>query len=117
MSGPAKGDLSARAPLFVDALALSQWLIERFGAARGPLEDRLIGLALELLQILALALKDRDREARIERADELLIRLRALLRLAMECGRLTAPQYGHVLERVDAIGRQLGAWQRSLGAL
>jgi hypothetical protein len=110
-------DRSARAPLFVDALALSQWLIARFGATRDPVADRLIGLTLDLLETLTLALKDHARDARIEQADELLIRLRALLRLAAECGRLSTGQYAHVLERVDAIGRQLGAWRRSLGAL
>ena len=108
-------DRSVRAPLFVDALALGQWLVERFDAAGGPLEARLAALAFALLESLTLALKQRDREARIEEADELLIRLRALLRLAEACGRLNADQYGHVLERVDAIGRQLGAWKRSLG--
>ena len=110
-------DRSTQAPLFVDALALSQWLIERFGATGGVLEQRLIAHALDLLQTLTLALKGRDRDARIEEADELLIRLRVLLRLATECRRLTADQYGYVLGRIDDIGRQIGAWQRSLGAL
>jgi hypothetical protein len=70
---------------------------------------------MELLQVVTLALKDRSREANVELADELLIRLRALLRLAVECRRLTPEQYGHVLERVDSIGRQLGGWRRKLG--
>jgi hypothetical protein len=110
-------DRSAEAPLFVDALILSQWLLERCDPAERPLERRLVELALDLLQTLTLALKNRDREAQIEAADEQLIRLRVLLRLAVECGRLTADQYAHVLERVDRIGRQLGAWCRSLGTL
>ena len=106
-------DVSARAPLFVDALALCQWLLGRFDAAGRPLEQRLIGLALELFETLTLALKGRERAARIEEADELLIRLRALLRLAADSGRLTADQYAYVLDRINSIGRQLGAWQRS----
>ncbi len=105
---------AAQAPLFVDALALCQWLLERFASAAGqPLEQRLIGLALDLLETLTLALKGRERAQRIEEADETLIRLRVLLRLAADSGRLSAERYAHVLGRVDAIGRQLGAWQRS----
>jgi len=106
---------SARAPLFVDSLALAEWLLAKFDTAPGRLARNLSDTVLELLQVITLALKDRRREAHVELADELLIRLRALLRLAVECGRLTHEQYGHVLERVDAIGRQLGGWRRKLG--
>jgi hypothetical protein len=106
---------SARAPLFVDCLALAGWLVARFEAAPGPLGQRLTDTALELLETVTLALKDRAKEERVEQADELLIRLRALLRVAVEGGLLTTDQYQHVVERVDAIGRQLGGWLRSLG--
>ena len=108
-------DTSARAPLFVDALAIAQWLVGHFDGAAGVLGPRIVAAALDLLQAVTLALKDRRREEQIELADEHLIRLRVLLRLASECGNLTAEQHGHVLARVDAIGRQLGGWQRSLG--
>jgi len=110
-------DRAAQTPLFVDALTLCQWLCEHLATVGEPLAQPILALSLDLLQILTLALKGRDREARIDEADELLIRLRTLLRLAVDCGRLTADQYGHVLGYVDDIGRQLGAWQRSLGAL
>ncbi len=108
-------DRSAQAPLFVDALALNQWLLERFATAAHPLEQRVLRLALDLLECLTLALKGRNRELRIDQADELLIRLRVLLRLAADSGRLRADQYGYVLGCVERIGRQLGAWRRSLG--
>ena len=108
-------DRAAQAPLFVDALALCQWLMERFPSAAHPLERRLIALALDLFETLTLALKGRERELRLGEADETLIRLRALLRLAADSGRLPPARYEQVLERVDRIGRQLGAWQRSRG--
>lgn len=111
-------EASARAPLFVDALAIAKWLVEHFDrSATGSLGTHVVTVALDLLQAVTLALKDRRREEQIELADEQLIRLRVLLRLATDCGRLTAEQYGHVLVRVDAIGRQLGGWQRSLGPI
>ena len=108
-------DRSTQAPLFVDALALAQWLLAHFETPGSPLESQLLTLATELLQVLTLALKNRCRDDRMEEADELLIRLRVLLRLAVESSRLTSDQYGHVLERVDVIGAQLGAWKKSLG--
>ena len=108
-------DRSAQAPLFVDGMALARWLLGRFGGSPGQLEQQIVSVSLDLLQAITLALKDRRRDEQIELADEMLIRLRVLLRLAMDCGRLTPEQYGHVLGRVDAIGRQLGGWQRSLG--
>ena len=63
---------------------------------------------------MVLALKDRDRDTQIDLADEQLIRLRVLLRLAVDTGRLSDRQYGFALDKVDAIGRQLGGWARSL---
>jgi len=110
-------DRAAQAPLFVDSLALCQWLCERQEALGTALGPPILAAVLDLYQTLTLALKDRDRDARIEAADEMLIRLRALLRLAVECGRLSADQYGYVLGQVNDIGRQIGAWQHSLGAL
>jgi hypothetical protein len=108
-------DRSAHAPLFVDAMALCEWLDGHFGTSERLAERRMLGHALDLLETLTLALKDRQRERRIEEADELLIRLRAGLRLAVECGRFDPDRYHYVLGQVDGIGRQLGAWRRSLG--
>lgn len=108
-------EASTRAPLFVDALGLAKWLVGHFDRSPCALGPHVVSVALDLLQAVTLALKDRRREEQIDSADESLIRLRVLLRLATDCGYLTADQYGHVLARVEAIGRQLGGWQRSLG--
>jgi len=109
--------VSEHAPLYVDCMALCEWLLNKFDQAPGVLGASLCRCALELVQAVVLALKDRDREAQIELADEQLIRLRALLRLAVDTGRLSDQQYGFALGRVDAIGRQLGGWSLSLGPL
>jgi len=105
-------DRSSKAPLFVDTLALNQWLAGHFDASQRVSEQRLMGLAITLLECVTLALKDRDRVVRIAQADELLIRLRVLLRVVVECGQLTPEQYCHALERIDAIGAQIGAWKK-----
>jgi hypothetical protein len=109
--------VSDHAPLFVDSLALAQWLSDKFDQAPGVLGPSLCRCALVLVQAVTLALKDRRREEQIELADEQLIRLRVLLRLAVDSGRLNTDQYAFVLDKVDVIGRQLGGWRRSLGAL
>jgi hypothetical protein len=92
-------------------------LLERFGGRNEVLARRLCTTSLELLEELTLALKDRDREARIEGADEMLVILRVQLRLAASTGLLEERQVLFALELADGIGRQLGGWRRSLGAL
>jgi len=104
------------APLFSDAFALSTWLIEQLGTDGQVLSQRLCNASLDLLSSVTLALKGRDRELRIDEADETLCTLRIELRLAAAVGRLTEEQLLHVLEIADRIGRQLGGWQRSLDA-
>ncbi len=105
------------APLYVDASRLCAWVLERLGARDDVLARRLCATALDLLEHLTLALKNRGREERIDGADEDLIVLRLELRLAGTVGLLSESQVLFALEQADAIGRQLGGWRRSLGAL
>jgi len=105
------------APLFHDAFQLYTWLHGRFAASSDPLARSLLDLALGLLDALTLALKGRDRELHLDRADEQLILLRVRLRLAAALGLCSEPQLLHALGSADAIGRQLGGWHRSLEAL
>ncbi len=105
------------APLFVDASRLCAWVLQRLGGDDRVLSRRLCSTALDLLEHLTLALKRRDREDRIEAADEDLIALRVELRLAAATELLTERQALYALEQADVIGRQLGGWRRSLGAL
>ena len=105
------------APLFVDASRLCAWVLERLGKRDEVLARRLCSTALDLLEHLTLALKRRDREDRIEAADEDLIVLRVELRLAAATELLSERQMLFALEQADAIGRQLGGWRRSLGPL
>lgn len=98
-------------------MALSEWLLNKFDQDPGVLGPSLCRCGLLLVQAVVLALKDRDRDTQIDLADEQLIRLRVLLRLAVDTGGLSDRQYAFVLDKVDAIGRQLGGWARSLGPL
>ena len=104
-----------RAPVYVDTLALCQWLLQHFGDDRRALPRTLCDCALALLEAVTLALKGRRREEHLDLADERLICLRTHLRLAESLGYLDQRQMLHALERADAIGRQLGGWLRSMG--
>ncbi len=103
------------APIYVDAYDLSRWILEKLDGSSGALEQRLAKNALDLLDSLVLALKDRRREEMLERADEVLVLLRIHLRLAADSGLLDEQQMLFALERADAIGRQLGGWLKGLG--
>ena len=106
------------APIFVDARRLSGWLLSHFDHRQDSLlARRLSTTALDLLRAVTLALKNSAREDQIERADEELISLRIELRLAEEIGLLSEEQVLFALREADSIGRQLGGWSRSLGAL
>ena len=106
-----------RAPLFTDAFALCEWLLGRFGEDTRELPRALCRRGFVLLQVISLALRQRDRDDCIDRADEELIGLRNELRLAAAVGYLSDAQTIHALERADAIGRQLGGWLRALGPM
>jgi hypothetical protein len=101
------------APLFGDCFALAEWLLGRIGNDSGVLATAICKTALDLLDAVTLALKDRERTARLRVADERLISLRVKLRLAAETGLLADNQMLHVLDIAHRIGRQLGGWQRS----
>lgn len=106
-----------QAPLFVDAKRLCAWLLQNFDQCDSVLGRRIAATSLDLLRAVTLALKKRDREEQIERADEELIALRVELRLAEQVGLLDEDQLLYALEEADKIGRQLGGWRRSLGAI
>jgi hypothetical protein len=109
----ARGD-AERAPLFTASMALASWLVKTLDREPGVLPAAIVRDGLRLLEALTLALKDRDRLARLDDADERLIALRLKLRLASETGLLSDRQAMHALEQANDIGRQLGAWLRSL---
>lgn len=107
----------AVAPLYVDAFALCEWLLAHFGDDARVLPRALCQTALALFEAITLGLKGRHREEQVETADEHLIRLRGQLRMAHALGYLSEAQMLYALDRADVIGRQLGGWIRSLGAV
>lgn len=103
------------APLYVDTAALCEWLLGRFGEDSRALPQALCRSGLGLLEAVTLALKGRRRDEHLELADERLLVLRSLLRLAASTGHLNDAQLMFGLERADGLGRQLGGWIKALG--
>jgi hypothetical protein len=107
-------DRDRRAPIFTAAWDLCAWLLKKTKAQpHEALSQALSQEALRLLDAITLALKNIERDEALRETDLILIRLRLRLRLAMESELLDERQGQYALEQTDAIGRQLGGWQKS----
>jgi hypothetical protein len=108
-----QGRHAKEAPLFVQSMALARWLFENL---RGPgvLVERIQRDALRLLDEIVLALKDVDRDESLARADTTAALLRVHLRLGQELGAVDERQLVFLTGELDAVGRQIGGWQRRL---
>ena len=107
------------APLYVEAHDLARWVLERVEAwppERGrSLERPLCGAACELLASVSLALTfPEGRSEYLRTADESIVRLRMMLRLAQDLALISPGGLRHALGRLRTIGRMLGGWQRQL---
>ena len=102
-----------RAPIFADTFSLCEWLLHHLDWEQSVLSRAICDTALQLLEVITFALKDRQRDERLDEADERLIALLLHLRLAGAIGLFDEPQVLFALECADRIGRQLGGWQRS----
>ena len=114
MNGPRR-----TAPLQRDTLALCGVLIQELdkGRSHPVLRDRLGRGCLRLLDSVSLALGDFDRAGRLLDADAELRSLRTQILLAYELGMVEEDLFLALAEQCDRIGRQIGGWRRSLGAL
>jgi len=109
------GEAGRRAPIFTAAWDLTVWLLQTVdNDAHNVLCRELARETLGLMDQVTFAVKNVDRELALQDADLGLIRLRLRLRLAAELGLLDDAQSEHGLRLTDAIGRQLGGWQRAL---
>jgi hypothetical protein len=107
------------APLYVHAHDLARWVLERTGgwgepeAAGGPLQLQVAAAACDLLTGASLALTfPATRPRHLEQADEAIVRLRVLLRLARDLGLLSAGGTRYATGRLSEIGRMIGGWRK-----
>jgi len=79
---------------------------------RFTLGDRIEALGIEVLEALVEAGYSRDKTAMLARANLRLETLRYLLRLSKDLKLLTVRQYGHAVETLAEVGKQVGGWQK-----
>lgn len=111
--------IERNAPLYVESHDLARWVLERVEAwpeERGrTLRQPLAETACQLVTAVSLALTFPDtRGEHLREADETVVRLRMLLRLASELALLSPGGLRHAEGHLRAVGRMLGGWQRQL---
>jgi hypothetical protein len=101
-------------PIFVKWLDYLKWLVatvEKFPKkVRFTLVDRIINLALDVLELLIEARFSRQKLPLLRKANLDLEKIRILLRLAFEFRFLPQRQYGHSMKAINEVGRMLGGW-------
>ena len=102
------------APIFADSLATAEWILRHTNDGQDTLSRTMAAAAVELIELVALALSGRDKVERLHVLDDLLVRLRMYARLAVSLQHLNERQGLHLIERLDQIGHQLGGWLRRL---
>ncbi len=107
----------ARAALYVKGYDLLLWLVrwaEKVprGARRFHADEILEAARAHLLACsLALSFSE-GRLARLQQADEALVRLRLALRLAGDCGVLNDRNRHFLMPQLEELGRMLGGWRK-----
>ncbi|HEY1243988.1 MAG TPA: diversity-generating retroelement protein Avd [Hyphomicrobiaceae bacterium] len=93
------------------------WLVpavDRFPKAhKFVLGDRILNIALDILESLVEATFTRDRRGHLARANLGIDKLRFLLRMAADFKFLDRRRYEHAARSLDEIGRLIGGWSRA----
>ena len=105
------------APLYVEVHDLAVWTMDRTGTWRdrnaATLAERVAGAVCDLVTSVALGLTfPATRGRHLEAADEAIVRLRTLLRLAEALGLLSPRGLRFAAGRLQAAGRMLGGWRK-----
>jgi hypothetical protein len=116
--GPAMTDHSRRTGPALEAhYQFLLWLVpavDRFPKAhKFVLGDRILNIALDILESLVEATFTRDRRGHLARANLGIDKLRFLLRMAADFKFLDRRRYEHAARSLDEIGRLIGGWSRA----
>ncbi|MCP4424854.1 MAG: diversity-generating retroelement protein Avd [Chloroflexi bacterium] len=107
-------------PIFTRTFDFLAWLLPMTNnfprAHRHAFTQRLLDAAFDLRERLEEAnlRRGRERQERLQRADEALTKVRLYLRLAARLDWLSDGQYRHVSQMTVEIGRLLGGWQKTV---
>ena len=108
----------AEAPLYVRAHDLAVWLDRGTAAWPSPVGDLALAVraaARRLACESALSLTFRDRRiAHLDEADEAIVRLREMLRIAVDLEIMDRKRLRHPAAELADIGRIIGGWRKRL---
>ena len=106
-------------PIFVKWMDFVKWLLVTVDgfpkAARFTFSDRLIGLALDIVEDLIDARYTRNKVSTLRRANMTLEKMRVLLRICFELRYLSKKSYAHASFCINEVGKMLGGWMRQQG--
>ena len=93
------------------------WLVpavERFPKSQKfVFGDRILNIALDILEVLVEATFTRDRKSHLARANLGIDKLRLLLRMSADFHYLDRRRYEHAARALDEIGRLIGGWSKA----
>jgi len=107
-------------PIFIKWMDFLKWLfslIDKFPKkARFTFVDRLINLALQIVEDLVEARYSRNKAAVLKRANLNLEKMRVLLRLCHESKFISGKSYEHASYQLNEVGKMLGGWMKQQGS-
>lgn len=106
-------------PIVTKAYDLALWLLPRVNdfprSYRFVLGDRLVNVALDIVEELIVASHQRNKRPVLESVSARLDRVRFLIRLSKDLKLLSASRYEYAARAVNEIGAMLGGWLKQQG--
>ena len=101
-------------PKLYDVISWLLGRVEKFPRSQKfTLGDRIVNLALDMLELLIEATYTRDRLPLLRKANVQLEKLRYLIRLCHDFKLLSAKQYAYISNEINEVGKLIGGWIRS----
>ena len=101
-------------PKLYDVISWLLGRVEKFPRSQKfTLGDRIVNLALDMLELLIEATYTRDRLPLLRKANVQLEKLRFLIRLCHDFKLLSAKQYAYISNEINEVGKLIGGWIRS----
>jgi len=100
------------------AYDFSKWLLHHTGkfpkSYRFTVAVRLENAVLEFTELVAVANRRHHKEPLLKEADEVLVRLRLLVRLSFDMQFINENSYEYASRQIAELGKMLGGWLKTL---
>jgi len=102
-------------PKLYDVIAWLLVRVEKFPRSQKfTLGDRIVNIALDILDTLIEATYTRKRLPLLQKANVQLEKLRFLIRLCHDFKLLSAKQYAYISHEINEVGKLVGGWIKSV---